>query len=95
MAVALLGDVTVDLSQARTLPPVVLVKAFALGRDVDVYVAAGTRVELSSRPRNDHLVNDVPAVDEECADHIVRIQAHTGLGDVNVRIREPLSTSTA
>src|SRR5580700_9116324 len=63
MALSLLGDVTVDLSDTKSAPAEVLLKAFALGRDVDVYVAAGTHVELSGL-RPDHLRNNVPAADE-------------------------------
>jgi hypothetical protein len=42
--------------------------------------------ELSSRRVSDHLSNDVPFVDEDRRRNIVRIQAHAGLGDVNVHI---------
>jgi hypothetical protein len=86
VAIAVLGDVMVDLAGARTLPPVLLVKAFALGRDVDVHVAEGTHVELSRRPRKDHLSNDVPSVDENRRKNVVYIQAHAGIGDVTVRV---------
>jgi hypothetical protein len=86
IAVSILGDVTVDLADARTLPPEVVVKAFALGRDVDVLVADGTQVVLSGRPGSKHLTNDVPSVNENSRSHVVRIEAHTGLGDVTVRI---------
>lgn len=86
MAVSILGDVTVDLADAMTLPTVVVVKAFALDRDVDVLVGDRTHVELSGRPRNDHLSNDTLLVAEGDRDHIVRIQAHTGLGDVTDRV---------
>jgi hypothetical protein len=95
IAVSVLGDVTVDLAAAQTLPAVVVVKAFALGRDVDVLVANGTRVELSGRPGNDHLTNEVPPVDEDHRVQIVRIQAHTGLGDVTVRVANPKGTPIA
>jgi hypothetical protein len=86
LAVSIFGDVTVDLADARTVPTAVLVKAFAFGRDVDVLVAAGTRVELSGRPRNRHLNNQVPPVVADSREHTVHIQAHTGLGDVTVRV---------
>jgi hypothetical protein len=85
VAVSIFGDVTVDLVDARTVPAVV-VEAFAFGRDVDVLVAPGTHVELSGRPNNGHLRNEVPAVEEDRRDRIVRVQAHTGLGDVTVRV---------
>jgi hypothetical protein len=85
VAVSIFGDVTVDLAGARTLPALVVVKAFAWGRDVDVLVADGTQVELNGRPGNTHLTNDVRCAPEKSPDHIVRIEAHTGLGDVTVR----------
>ena len=91
LAVAVFGDVTVDLADARTLPPVLLVRAFALGRDVDVHVVDSMHVELAGRPRNDHLSNDAPFVDEDCRNHIARIQAHTGRGDVNVHVAKRAS----
>jgi hypothetical protein len=65
---------------------VAVVKAFAFGRDVDVLVAERTHGEISGRRRNDYLINDVPSIAEEDRDQIVRIHAHTGLGDVTVRI---------
>ncbi|MEO6885528.1 MAG: hypothetical protein ABI232_04460 [Jatrophihabitantaceae bacterium] len=93
VAVSILGDVTVDLAHARTLPPDILVKAYALGRDVDVLVADDTHIEVSGRPRNGHLTNDVPFLDVSRRTHLVRIQAHTGLGDVTVRVAKRDSTS--
>jgi hypothetical protein len=54
IALSLLGDVTVDLADTKSAPAQVVIKAFALGRDIDVSVAPGTHVELSglrlSRP---------------------------------------------
>lgn len=86
VAVSLLGDVTVDLASARTLPEVVVVKAFALSRDVDVVVAEATQVDLVGRPRNEHLTSDVEFVPGQQRDHVVRVEAHTALGDVTVHV---------
>jgi hypothetical protein len=86
VAVSIFGDVTIDLTTTQTLPAIVDVKAFAWGRDVDVLVPAGTQVELNGRPGNTHLTNDVPHTPDERTEHIVRIQAHTGLGDVTARV---------
>ncbi len=41
-AVAMLGDVTVDLTNPGSLPSTVGVHAYAIGRDVDVLVRPGT-----------------------------------------------------
>ena len=60
---------------------------------MDVLVGDRTHVELSGRAGNDHLTNDVPSVAEEDRDHVVRIQAHTGLGDVTVRVVSRPGTS--
>jgi hypothetical protein len=88
VAVALLGDVTIDLSQAKTVPAEIAINAYAGLRDVDVFVGTNTHVELSGRANNDHLRNDVLAVSEDRREHIVRIQGHTALGDVTVRVAD-------
>jgi hypothetical protein len=84
IAVSILGDVTVDLSAARSTPAQIDIHAYAIGRDVDVLVGPGTQVELSGRARNDHLNNSVAAVPEDRRSHLVRIKGHTLLGDVTV-----------
>jgi hypothetical protein len=83
-ALALLGDVTIDLVNAKGLPSVVDVQAYAIGRDVDVLVRPGTRAELSGRAGNGHLNSSAVSVDTTEADHLVRITGHTFLGDVTV-----------
>jgi hypothetical protein len=89
VAIAVLGDVTVDLSDPTNIPTEVRLKAYALGRDVDVLVASGTQVELSGRSHNDHLNNEVPSVPEVECSRVLRIEGHTFLGDVTVRIADP------
>ena len=84
-AVALLGDVTIDLTNARTIPHEIEVRAYAIGRDVDVLVTPGTRVELSGRANNDHLDNDAADVPWVEGGRVVKITGHTFLGDVTVR----------
>jgi hypothetical protein len=86
VAVALLGDVTIDLSQTRSAPAEIAIDAYAILRDVDVLVAPGTHVELSGGCLRGDLVNDVPAVAPELRDRVVRIHGHTVLGDVTVHI---------
>jgi hypothetical protein len=84
-AVALFGDVTVDLAQARSTPDQIDLSAWAVLRDVDVTVPAGTRVEVAGDRVRSHLVNHVPAVPDQRPDRVVRVHGHTLLGDVTVR----------
>jgi hypothetical protein len=84
-AVALLGDVTVDLSQTRTAPPEIALNAWAILRDVDVTVPAGTRVEITGNGFRGNLVNHVPASPREDPQRTLRIRGHALLGDVTVR----------
>jgi hypothetical protein len=88
-AVAVLGDVTIDLTNPRTLPHDIGVQAFAIGRDVEVLVRPGTRVELSGRANNDHLRNGVVDGAPTADHHLIRITGHTFLGDVIVRTIDP------
>jgi len=90
IAVAVLGDVTVDLSRAKSLPSEMAINAYAGLRDVDVLVGANTHVELSGRADNDHLRNDVPAVPEDRREHVVHVHGYTALGDVTVRVAETM-----
>jgi hypothetical protein len=67
------------------MPPNIGVQAYAIGRDVEVLVRPGARVELSGRASNDHLNNEVADVAVTDADHVIKITGHTFLGDVTVR----------
>ncbi len=84
-AISVLGDVTVDLTNPRTLPASIGVQAYAIGRDVEVLVRPGARVELSGRANNGHLNNEVAEATFTDDDHVIKISGHTFLGDVNVR----------
>ncbi|HXP20727.1 MAG TPA: LiaF domain-containing protein [Streptosporangiaceae bacterium] len=86
IAVAFLGDVTIDLSNVSSAPAEVRINAYAILRDVDIYVAEGTQVELSGSVVRGDLTNDVPAVPEANHDRLVRIHGHAVLGDVKVRL---------
>ena len=85
-AIALLGDVTIDLSNTRSAPAEIAIDAYAIFRDVDVLVAEGTHVELSGRGLRGELRNDVPAVQPGRRAHVIRIHGHTVLGDVTVSV---------
>jgi predicted membrane protein len=85
VAVALLGDVSIDLSQAKSLPVDIAIEAYAILRDVDVLVPEGTRVELSGGVVRGDLRDEAPAVSKDQSEHTVRVQGHSLLGDVTVR----------
>jgi predicted membrane protein len=85
IGLSVLGDVTIDLSEVKSLPQELHIEAYALGRDVDIIVPAGTRVELAGRANNDHLNNEVVSDPGGSAPFRVRITGHTFLGDVHVR----------
>ncbi|MGH3188695.1 MAG: hypothetical protein ACRDPY_15615 [Streptosporangiaceae bacterium] len=86
ISVAILGDVTIDLSQAKSVPAEIDIDAYAIFRDVDVLVAEGTHVEMSGGVLKGDLRNDVPAVPEGHRDRVIRIHGHSLLGDVTARI---------
>jgi hypothetical protein len=86
IAVALLGDVTIDLSETKTAPPEIHIEAYAILRDVDVLVGEGTHVELGGGVLRGDLSNEVPPVPEDSCTRTVSINGHTLLGDVTVRL---------
>ena len=67
------------------MPPTIGVQAYAIGRDVEVLVRHGTRVELAGRANNDHLKNELAGTAVTDHDHVIKITGHTLLGDVTVR----------
>lgn len=85
-AVALFGDVSVDLSRTKSAPAEIAVNAWAIFRDVDVTVAEGTHVEMSGGSFRGHLTNEAPAVPEDHRNRVVRVNGHTFLSDVTVRL---------
>jgi predicted membrane protein len=86
VAVAILGDVTIDLSHNKSAPQQVVINAYAIFRDVDVLVAADTHVELYGGVFKGDLRNDVPAPAQSAPDRMVRIHGHSVFGDVTVRV---------
>jgi predicted membrane protein len=85
VAVSILGDVTIDLTNVKSLPSDIQIHAYAIGRDVDVIVPAGTHVEVDGRANNDHLNNRAPSVPVAEGTCSVKITGHTFLGDVTTR----------
>ena len=87
VAIALFGDVTIDLSRARSAPDEITIRASAIFRDVTVIVPEGARVELDGGCVWGDLSNAAsPAADDEHAP-VVRVRAHSLAGDVTVRSR--------
>jgi hypothetical protein len=84
IGLSVLGDVTIDLSEVKSLPRELHIEAYALGRDIDINVPSGTRVELTGRANNDHLNNEVVSDPGESAPALVRVTEHTFLGEVQV-----------
>ena len=89
IAVALLGDVTLDLSQVKSSPAEIDIEAYAIFRDVDVLVAEGSHVELSGGVVRGDLRNAVPAVPEQHRHNVIRIHGHTLFGDVTASVAGP------
>lgn len=86
IAVAIFGDVTIDLSQTTSAPAEIDIEAYAILRDVDVLVPQGTHVEMSGGVLRGELENHVPAVPEDQRDRVVRIHGHCMIGDVTARV---------
>lgn len=86
IAVALLGDVTIDLSDVKSAPDEIRIDAYAVLRDVDITVADGTRVELSGSVVRGDLTDEVLAIPAEQANRTVRVEGRAVLGDVTVRV---------
>jgi predicted membrane protein len=85
IGLSVLGDVTIDLSEVKSLPRDLHIEAYALGRDVDIIVPSGTHVEFAGRANNGHLNDETASESGESAPVRVRITGHTFLGDVHVR----------
>ena len=85
IAVALLGDVTIDLSRTKSSPAEIAISAYAIFRDVDVVLAQSDSVELWGGGLRGKLHNTLLPVPEERHTRVIRIHGHTVLGDVTVR----------
>ncbi len=86
IGVALLGDVTVDLAAAHSLPAEIVINAWAIFRDVDVLVVAGDRVDLTGGGGFGDLTNEVPKTPDDGDGRAIHIRAHSLFGDVTSRI---------
>jgi hypothetical protein len=84
-AVAVLGDVTIDLCNARVTSSEITVIAYAILRDVEIIVPDGVDVEISGVTVLGDLENTVPPVTWGRRRFVVKVQGHAVLGDVEVR----------
>lgn len=88
VAVALFGDVTIDLAHARSAPPEIDIQAWAILRDVDVTVPAGTQVELTGWGIFGRRRNETPPAPAERRERVGRIKGRTfiPISDITVRV---------
>jgi hypothetical protein len=95
VAVALFGDVVVDLAGAKSLPAFVELHAYPVLRDVDVVVPEGMAVEVTGRWVADHVTCEVPDLPADRRAHVLRVVSHTFRGDVNIRVAAPGASSSS
>jgi hypothetical protein len=86
LAIGLFGDVTIDLAHSHRTPAEITITAWAVFRDVDIFVAPGTHVELTGSGFRGHLTNDIPPRPVDHRRHVVRVHGHTLAADVTVRL---------
>jgi Domain of unknown function (DUF1707)/Cell wall-active antibiotics response 4TMS YvqF len=84
-AVALLGDVEIDLCEARVTTKEITIHAYAIINDVEVIIPEGVAVELSGVAIKGDLENWVTPVSASASRFMVKIHGHAVLGDVEVR----------
>jgi hypothetical protein len=84
-AVALIGDVTVDIAQARSAPERIVINAYAIFRDVDITVSAGDVVEMTGGGLFGKASDEAPPIAQPDRRRVVSVHAHTLVGDVTAR----------
>lgn len=65
------------------------IEAWAILRDVDVFVPVGTEVELGGGNVWGDLSNEAPSVAEGERKLLLKVHGHSLAGDVSVRIKSP------
>jgi predicted membrane protein len=85
VAVAFLGDVTIDLSKASIEGREIAISAWAIFRDVEVIVSKDFLVEVSGSVVWGNLEATVPPASSTPTSAVVRIRGHALIGDVAVR----------
>jgi hypothetical protein len=88
-AIALFGDVVIDLRGAKATSKEITIRAYALLNDVDVIVPAGIAVELSGVAVVGDNRNMTGPVRAGTSRFVVKIHGHAVLGDVQVRNSNP------
>lgn len=88
-AIALLGDVVIDLREAEVTSDQVMIRAYALLNDVDIIVPEGAAVELSGVAIVGDNRNTVKPVPAGAGRFVVKVDGHALLGDVQVLHRNP------
>jgi hypothetical protein len=83
-AVAVLGDVRIDLSKARVTSNEITIRAYAILKDVEIIVPDGVAVDLSGVAVMGDNANMVPPVPVGASRFVVKIDGHAILGDVEV-----------
>jgi hypothetical protein len=83
-AIALLGDVVIDLRGAKATSKEITIRAYALLNDVDVIVPEGIAVELSGVAVVGDNRNMARPVRAGTSRFVVKIHGHAVLGDVQV-----------
>jgi Domain of unknown function (DUF1707)/Cell wall-active antibiotics response 4TMS YvqF len=91
-AIAFLGDVVIDLRDAKVTSNEITIRAYALLNDVDVIVPEGVAVELSGVAIVGDNRNMVKPVAAGTSRFVVKIHGHAVLGDVQVLHRNPRAT---
>jgi hypothetical protein len=84
-ALSLLGDVVVDLANAKTVPREMLVRAFAVGRDIEILVPAQSLVVLTGSTTNGHVTQTTNPFADLDSVRTIRVECHSLLGDIHIR----------
>jgi Domain of unknown function (DUF1707)/Cell wall-active antibiotics response 4TMS YvqF len=88
-AIAFLGDVIIDLRDAKITANEITIRAYALLNDVDVIVPEGVAIELSGVAIVGDNRNMVKPVAAGTSRLVVKIHGHAVLGDVQVFHHNP------
>lgn len=94
-AIALFGDVIVELAAAQKLPAHVELHAYALLRDIDVLVPRGTTVEVTGRSDDNHVKLEAPYIPVDRQTAVLRVIGHAFRGDITVSIAGPGTPSSS
>lgn len=90
VAVAFLGDETIDLSKANIEGREITISAWAIFRDVEVIVSKDTTVELSGSVVWGDLEATIPPTSSTPASPVLRIKGRALIGDVKVHFLNKL-----